>query len=73
MTPTRIPSREHYDRLDLLGWAMLHEPTREAYLRSTGEKIAPAIDRYCEWVEENVIGKPEGCTEGIEALLGKAS
>ena len=57
MTSTRIPSREHYDRLDLLGWAMTHEPTREAYRRSTDEDIAPTLDRYREWVEENVIGR----------------
>ncbi|MGX1256622.1 hypothetical protein [Sinorhizobium fredii] len=42
-----------------LGWAFLHEPTREAFRRSTGEDVAPALDRYREWVEENFIGRPE--------------
>ncbi|WOS62162.1 hypothetical protein [Sinorhizobium fredii] len=39
-----------------LGWAFLHQPTREAFRRSTGEDIAPALDRYRQWLEANVIG-----------------
>ncbi|MEY9780346.1 hypothetical protein [Sinorhizobium fredii] len=42
----------------VLGWAIQHAPTREAYRRSTGEDISPAIDRYREWLEENIIGRP---------------
>lgn len=40
----------------LWGWAFVHGPTREAYRRSTGEDVGPAIDRYREWVEENLVG-----------------
>lgn len=41
---------------EVLAWAFLHEPTREAYRRSMGEDIAIAMDRYRDWVEENLIG-----------------
>ncbi|MEZ0002053.1 hypothetical protein [Sinorhizobium fredii] len=49
-----------------LGWAIQHAPTREAYRRSTGEDIAPALDRYREWLEENFIGKPGDIPEDAE-------
>ncbi|RVI06480.1 hypothetical protein CN205_13920 [Sinorhizobium meliloti] len=39
-----------------LAWAISHEPTREAYRRSTGESIGPALDRYVAWLRENIIG-----------------
>lgn len=45
--------------LAALGWAIQHAATREAYKRSTGEDISPALDRYRRWVEENFIGRPE--------------
>lgn len=45
--------------LAALGWAVSHQPTREAYRRSTGEDIGPVVDRYREWLEENVIGRPD--------------
>ena len=45
------------DREAAIGWAFLHSPTREAYRRSTGEDIAPALDRYREWLEENIVGR----------------
>ncbi|GEC30523.1 hypothetical protein N181_09780 [Sinorhizobium fredii USDA 205] len=50
-----------------LGWAFLHKPTREAFRRSTGENIAPALERYREWVEENLVGKPGNIPEDAEA------
>ncbi|WP_041409293.1 hypothetical protein [Sinorhizobium fredii] len=50
-----------------LAWAILHQPTREAYRRSTGEDIAPALDRYREWLEENLIGNPPEGTDDAEA------
>ncbi|WP_037461292.1 hypothetical protein [Sinorhizobium fredii] len=49
-----------------LGWAFLHPPTREAFRRSTGEDIAPALERYREWVEENLVGKPGNIPEDAE-------
>lgn len=59
------------DRLDenhltALGWAFLDQRTREAYRRSTGEDIAPALDRYREWVEENVVGHPDAMADQQE-------
>lgn len=50
-----------------LGWAIQHDPTREAYRRSTGEDIAPALDRYREWLEQNLVGKPGDIPEDAEA------
>ncbi len=50
-----------------LGWAVTHKPTMEAYRRSTGEDIAPALDRYRAWVEENVIGRPGDVVDEAEA------
>jgi hypothetical protein len=55
------------EHLAALGWAVSHKPTMEAYRRSTGEDIAPALDRYREWIEENVIGKPDDGPEVAEA------
>lgn len=43
--------------LEALGWAFTHTPTQEAYRRSTGEDIAPALVRYRQWLEENIIGR----------------
>ncbi|MHC2488149.1 hypothetical protein CN068_06915 [Sinorhizobium meliloti] len=54
---------------DLLAWAISHEPTREAYRRSTGESIGPALDRYVAWLRGNIIG-PAGadeCPGGVPA------
>ncbi|ACE89482.1 hypothetical protein RHECIAT_CH0000489 [Rhizobium etli CIAT 652] len=50
-----------------VGWAIQHAPTREAYRRSTGEDLGPALDRYRLWVEENVIGRPGDVTDDAEA------
>lgn len=47
---------EHTRHLEALGWAFTDPPTREAYRRCTGEDIAPTLDRYREWAEENLIG-----------------
>lgn len=44
------------DRMALLGWSVTHEPSREAYRLSTGDDAGPTLDRYREWVEENLIG-----------------
>ncbi|MDX0581954.1 hypothetical protein GOD01_03360 [Sinorhizobium medicae] len=52
-----------------LAWAISHEPTREAYRRSTGESIGPALDRYVAWLRENIIGSPPG---GVSELLTNA-
>ncbi|AWI58624.1 hypothetical protein [Sinorhizobium fredii] len=52
--------------LAALGWALLHPPTREAFRRSTGEDINPALDRYRQWLEENLVGKPSDVTEDAE-------
>lgn len=43
--------------LEALGWAFTHAPTQEAYRRSTGEDVAPLLERYRQWVEENVVGR----------------
>ncbi|PDT24454.1 hypothetical protein CO674_07155 [Rhizobium hidalgonense] len=51
----------------LIAWAIQHAPTREAYRRSTGEDISPALDRYRQWLEENVIGRPGDVTDDAEA------
>lgn len=50
-----------------LGWAVTHKPTMEAYRRSTGEDIGPALDRYREWIEENIIGRPGDVADDAEA------
>jgi|GEM_PF-4305863 len=50
-------SVDDYRLFEILGWAFSHEPTREAYRLSTGEDVAPALDRYRAWVEENIIGE----------------
>jgi hypothetical protein len=52
-----------------LAWAISHEPTREAYRRSTGESIGPALDRYVSWLRENIIGpeEPRGAASMSEA------
>lgn len=50
-----------------LAWALLHAPTREAYKRCTGEEVAPVIDRYREWLEANLIGRPDDVTDEAEA------
>lgn len=50
-----------------VGWAIQHAPTREAYRCSTGEDIGPALDRYRQWVDENVIGRPGDVTDDAEA------
>lgn len=42
-----------------LGWALQHEPTRRAYRLSTGEDVAPIIDRYLAWLCENLIGSED--------------
>lgn len=40
----------------VLGWAFVHVPTRQAFMRCTGEDISPALDRYRTWVEEDLAG-----------------
>lgn len=50
-----------------LAWAFTHSPTREAYRRSTGEDISPALDRYRTWVEENLVGTPGALADDVEA------
>lgn len=55
------------DHLAAMGWAITHKPTVEAYRRSTGEDISPALDRYREWVEENVIGTAREIPDDAEA------
>lgn len=46
-------------RLASIGWAISHAATREAYRRCTGEDIAPALERYQQWLEENLFGRPD--------------
>ncbi|KAA3500256.1 hypothetical protein DXM26_20535 [Agrobacterium tumefaciens] len=41
---------------DALVWAIQHQPTREAYRKSTGEDAGPVLDRYVAWAQENIIG-----------------
>ncbi|THK34667.1 hypothetical protein EHS39_28810 [Ensifer sp. MPMI2T] len=53
--------------LAALGWAVIHPRTREAFRRSTGEDIAPALDRYREWLEANLIGNPDDELDDAEA------
>ncbi|MBB5041883.1 hypothetical protein HNQ66_001266 [Shinella fusca] len=50
---TLVRSAAH---MEALGWAFTHTPTQEAYRRSTGEDAAPVLERYRQWVKENVIG-----------------
>lgn len=50
------PAAVVVDRMALLGWSVTHEPSREAYRLCTGEDAGPTLDRYLEWVEENLIG-----------------
>ncbi|MEY9168256.1 hypothetical protein ABIE78_006375 [Sinorhizobium fredii] len=47
--------------LAALGWAIIHNSTREAFRRSTGEDIAPALDRYRQWLEQNITGPCNAC------------
>lgn len=54
-----------------LGWAITHEPTRQAYTRCTGEDAGPALDRYREWIEANLIGRPGDITDDAEAHDGR--
>lgn len=54
-----------------LGWAFSHKATMEAYRRSTGEDIAPALDRYQAWVEENIVGVPEARKLSFRQQVGK--
>jgi len=72
MTATARPAQDVRPELDIshleaLGWAFTHAPTQEAYRRSTGEDAAAVLDRYREWVEENVVGS--GPTPGISQSL----
>lgn len=60
----RLPSEyrqeargEASEHLEALGWAFTHRPTQEAYRRSQGDLVAPVLDRYRSWVEENIIGR----------------
>lgn len=57
-TEIREPA-ERERQLASMGWAMCHQPTREAYRRCTGEDVGPALDRYQAWLEENIIGTSE--------------
>ncbi len=52
---------------EALAWALLHQPTREAYRRSTGEDIGPALERYRMWLAENLVGEPGDVTDDVEA------
>ncbi|OQP86027.1 hypothetical protein BTR14_13165 [Rhizobium rhizosphaerae] len=52
----REPQEAAATREAALGWAMTHQPTRQAYRRCTGEDAGPTLDRYREWVEENLTG-----------------
>lgn len=54
--PTLISEQTHH-HLKALVWAFTHTPTQEAYRRSTGEDIAPALNRYRQWLEENITGR----------------
>lgn len=45
---------------EAIGWAVTHEPTREAYHRCTGEDAGPVLDRHRAWLAENIIGEGEG-------------
>ncbi|RWX74448.1 hypothetical protein EPK99_25015 [Neorhizobium lilium] len=48
-----------YRLFEIIGWAMTHAPTREAYRRCSGEDIGPALDRYQAWLKENILGTGE--------------
>lgn len=52
-----------------LAWAVTHAPTREAYRRSTGENIGPALDRYVDWLRENIIGPAVDDEDGGRSKL----
>ncbi len=56
---TLIVAAPDEQRLATIGWAMAHQPTRDAYRRCTGEDMGPALDRYRAWLEENIIGAGE--------------
>lgn len=61
MTPE--PQSHH----ELVGWAVQHAPTVQAYERSTGEDIGLVLDRYRQWVETNLIGRPGEIDDESEA------
>lgn len=46
-------------QLASIGWAVMHEPTREAYRRCTGEDAGPVLVRYRAWLAENILGGNE--------------
>jgi len=50
----RSQSSETYQAA--LGWAFVHVPTRQTFMRCTGEDIGSALDRYRTWAEENLAG-----------------
>jgi hypothetical protein len=58
-TPANEQPTHKLASLKALGWAVTHDPTQEAYRRSTGEDIAPALARYRQWLEENIIGRAD--------------
>ncbi|MEY9717906.1 hypothetical protein ABIA22_000396 [Sinorhizobium fredii] len=54
--------------LDFLEWGLSHAPTVRAYRMATGDKWLPSpsgdgraafLQRFSDWVEENLYGKPE--------------
>ncbi|MBB3610978.1 hypothetical protein [Rhizobium sp. BK602] len=57
--PPIVASSTDESRLAAIGWAMTHKPTQDAYRRSTGDDVGPALDRYQVWLAENIIGEGE--------------
>lgn len=55
--------RSRASRAEALAWALTDKATQDAYRRSTGEDIAPALIRYRKWLEENIIGPPSFPTD----------
>jgi hypothetical protein len=56
--------------LDFLEWALGHEETRQAFRRSTGNAPIPAgerLQRFSDWVEATLYGKPGDVTDEAEA------
>lgn len=50
-----------------LGWAVSHAPTIAAYERHARESIAPVLERFVRYIEENITGRPGDVDEGEAA------
>lgn len=52
---------------EALLWCLTDTKTHEAYYRSSGEDIGPALARFRLWCEDNLIGRPDDVTDEAAA------